>query len=340
MASRAAGLPSNPRARARSVGRSEREYEHRATPVADYPPVPSTRLARQRSIANVRPTRDERAPPPPPPIPADHAPRSAWRRPTTPSSRTSVDSTSSTGSSTFSGRGYASSRTSLEEDAGQQSYKPPARGASLRDRRLAQNDAPKPVVATAPPSERLWDTVVGAANSLTVNISMAWASGVATASGEVTPPGSESHLTRALKAYHLQKAKDRSDLPDWLFEEHERRGKPRRTNSRDETESRMESKPVPVQAAPPRRRVFAAGAADYSSPPSAARSPEAPPATRATERLRSIRDARRGAMAPRVESPPPAPIQEKPAYQDRYAAPRAPMAMRRGLPSRPSPQHI
>ena len=197
---------------------------------------------------------------------------------------------------------------------------------------------------------------MGAANSLTVNISMAWASGVATASGEgveapaasqhcthamtVTPPGSESHLTRALKAYHLQKAKDRSDLPDWLFGEHERRGKPRRTNSRDETESRMESKPVPVQAAPPRRRVFAAGAADYSSPPSAARSPEAPPATRATERLRSIRDARRGAMAPRVESPPPPPAQEKPAYQDRYAAPRAPMAMRRGLPSRPSPQHI
>ncbi|KAL1744537.1 hypothetical protein HDZ31DRAFT_74167 [Schizophyllum fasciatum] len=334
MSSRAAGLPSNPRARARSVGRSD-DRERRATPAADYPPVPSVRLPRQRSIANIRPSREERAPAPPLP---DHAPRSAWRRPTTASSRTSMDSTSSSGSSTFSGRGYASSRTSLEEDAGQQ-YKPPARNASLRDRRLGQSDAPKPV---APPSERIWDTVVGAANSLTVNISQAWATGVATASGEVTPPGQESHLTRALKAYHLQKAKDLSDLPDWLFEEHERRGKPRRTLSTDEADMRDDSIPAST-AAPPRRRVFGAGAAEYASLPVAARSSEAPPATRATERLRSIRDARRGAMAAsgqesRVASSSPPPVQ--PAYQDRNAGNRPPMGYRRGLPSRPGPQHI
>jgi hypothetical protein len=38
-----------------------------------------------------------------------------------------------------------------------------------------------------------------------------------------TPPGEESRLTRALKAYHIDKARDPADLPEWLFEEHERR---------------------------------------------------------------------------------------------------------------------
>jgi hypothetical protein len=38
-----------------------------------------------------------------------------------------------------------------------------------------------------------------------------------------TPPGEESRLTRALKAYHIDKARDPTDLPEWLFEEHERR---------------------------------------------------------------------------------------------------------------------
>lgn len=38
-----------------------------------------------------------------------------------------------------------------------------------------------------------------------------------------TPLGQESRLIRAMKAYHLGKARDPSDLPPWLFEEHERR---------------------------------------------------------------------------------------------------------------------
>ena len=33
-----------------------------------------------------------------------------------------------------------------------------------------------------------------------------------------TPPGEESRLTRALKAYHIDKARDPADLPEWLFE--------------------------------------------------------------------------------------------------------------------------
>ncbi|TRM58639.1 hypothetical protein BD626DRAFT_550647 [Schizophyllum amplum] len=323
MASRAAGLPSNPRSR--SVGRAA--SQHRATPVEDY--APPAHLPRQRSIANIRPSRAERTAPPLP----DHPPRTAWRRPPTASPRTSVDSSSSSGSSTFSGRGYASSRTSLEEDAAP--YKTPAPTGSLRDRRIG--DSAKPT-SIAPPSERLWDTVANAAtslSSLTVNISQAWATGVATASGEVTPPGQESHLTRALKAYHLQKAKDRSDLPDWLFEEHERRGKPRRSASIDDEEPRRE-----VAPAAPRRRNFAA--ADYSTPPSAARSYEAPPATRATERLRSIRDARRGAPTPPSKEERvyerPGPVER--GYQDRNVGQQQGTSYRRGLPSRPGPQYM
>jgi hypothetical protein len=35
------------------------------------------------------------------------------------------------------------------------------------------------------------------------------------------PLGEESRLARAMKAYHIEKARDLIDLPPWLFEEHE-----------------------------------------------------------------------------------------------------------------------
>ena len=38
-----------------------------------------------------------------------------------------------------------------------------------------------------------------------------------------TPPGEESRLSRALKAYRIDKARDPTDLPEWLFEKHESR---------------------------------------------------------------------------------------------------------------------
>jgi hypothetical protein len=38
-----------------------------------------------------------------------------------------------------------------------------------------------------------------------------------------TPPGEESRLTRALKAHHIDKARDPTDLPEWPFEKHESR---------------------------------------------------------------------------------------------------------------------
>lgn len=87
----------------------------------------------------------------------------------------------------------------------------------------------------------IWSRVATVASTLTVSVSKAWASNVPTYSGEgtprqplspskvslkdcvVTPPGQESRLTRAMKAYHLAKAKDPTDLPPWLFDESARR---------------------------------------------------------------------------------------------------------------------
>jgi len=74
----------------------------------------------------------------------------------------------------------------------------------------------------------LWSRVATAASTLTLNVSKAWASNIAVYSGELTPPGEESRLTRAMKAYHIDKARDPADLPAWLFEEHERPTRPSR----------------------------------------------------------------------------------------------------------------
>jgi hypothetical protein len=90
----------------------------------------------------------------------------------------------------------------------------------------------------------IWNKVAAAASTLTDSVSKAWQAQVATHEGEEgmytlkyarvkteiveqemaeAPPGQESHLTQAMRAYHLEKAKDPSDLPEWLFSEQERR---------------------------------------------------------------------------------------------------------------------
>jgi len=71
----------------------------------------------------------------------------------------------------------------------------------------------------------LWGRVATVANTLTISVSKAWAVNVTAYMGEDTPPGQDSRLIRAMKAYHLDKARDPTDLPSWLFDElsHERR---------------------------------------------------------------------------------------------------------------------
>lgn len=49
-----------------------------------------------------------------------------------------------------------------------------------------------------------------------------------------TPPGGETRLTRALKAYYIERARAPADLPPWLFDEHERRPQATRPPPRDQ----------------------------------------------------------------------------------------------------------
>jgi len=68
----------------------------------------------------------------------------------------------------------------------------------------------------------LWERLANAAGSLSVDVGKAWAATITAHSGEVTPPDHESSLTRAMKAYHLAKARSPTDLPEWLFDNNER----------------------------------------------------------------------------------------------------------------------
>jgi hypothetical protein len=161
----------------------------------------------------------------------------------------------------------------------------------------------------------LWSSVAAAAGSLTLNINKAWATKVAVYSGEgpprsfplptdlanvciiETPPGAESRLTRAMKAYHLEKAQRPSDLPDWLFPESERRaprGEPDedrdRPRSRRERDEGFDEPPAPrarCSARRPRRKEIA--------PRRAGR--------RTGSRRCAMRSARRRASARRRPSP-------------------------------------
>jgi len=116
--------------------------------------------------------------------------------------------------------GYESSRTSLEED-----YDPPKRGRAEVEslRKGVGQSSQENSKSTEGEGYSLWNQVVTVASTLSVNVGKAWANNVQKFDGEETPPGEDSRLTRAMKAYHLDKARDPSDLPDWLFEEHERR---------------------------------------------------------------------------------------------------------------------
>ena len=125
----------------------------------------------------------------------------------------------------------------------------------------------------------------------------------------VTPPGQESRLTRAMKAYHLQKARHASDLPDWLFSERERGLRGREIAAQNVTERQEEySTAVEEEVSHSRglRDVYESAARvpwkgreepsgqDYGSDSAA-------PST-ATNRLRAIRDAKRSAMNASVSS--------------------------------------
>jgi hypothetical protein len=159
-----------------------------------------------------------------------------------------------------------------------------------------------------------------------------------------TPPGEESRLKRAMKAYHIEKARDPSDLPEWLFEEHERRPIGRsqfasRQNSQDDDYEGPTPAPrsrglrdiYDAAAAPPTRP---SGSSDRPTPNRFADEPVAP--SKATNRLKAMRDAKR--QNSRFDDDPPLTTSSDSDKQDRRGAvgvPERKTPPRVGLPSGP-----
>ena len=184
----------------------------------------------------------------------------------------------------------------------------------------------------------------------------------------VTPPGQESRITRALKAYHISKANSPSDLPAWLFDEKERGltsrlaatgrqspdGDPRNiTGDYDAREV-----PPPPRAAPkavpmPSRGATTNGRPEYKKV--YADEEDRQNMSRATQRLKELRDAKalprkqtirfadsvhpRRAQATDIAkddrdvwtAPHVSPVDPVPMNRDRDVSAKRPVA--RGLPS-------
>lgn len=142
-----------------------------------------------------------------------------------------------------------------------------------------------------------------------------------------TPPGEESRLTRALKAYHIEKARDPTDLPPWLFEEHERRALgrsettlQRRENSEYDYDSRSATAP-PRSSGRGLRDIYAAAATDTANPSRHQEIREGFPMSapsKANDRLKALRDAKRNAAQRNASNRPSRPTDEEwPAREER-----------------------
>ncbi|KAH9946179.1 uncharacterized protein BXZ73DRAFT_95677 [Epithele typhae] len=231
---------------------------------------------------------------------------------------------SSSGSDMFdrSGASVASSRTSLDS----------------REMDEKMDDKPASGAGSS-----LWSNITTVASGLSN-----WYKNSPAVSGE---GNGESHLTRVMKAYYIDKARGPADLPEWLFDERERglrsrdeetprssRDEPRSTGrGRDERE--LELEPVAVPPPRPRRGLTLADRqqqereqAQAQAQSRGARRPArsryddddepAQPVTKAASRLRELRDAKRAATA-RVEEPvhydEPEPMRYEPEPRRRMA---------------------
>jgi len=304
----AGGLPSGPRSH--SVGRSRQEESSRhdrapsRTPSRNGRPQKSTfprEPSRSRVPADSR-SISKRSIPPHSYYTTDYDTRSE----VTGSNRKSDDSATSSGSSLFDRlKSGASSLTSFDD--GERSMKSPPsyrRGRSLRDRgsepSSPEESEPSSAFGKAGDGSKIWSRVASAASELTVSVSKAWATNIVTYAGEETPPGKESRLTRAMKAYHLDKARSPSDLPSWLFTPEERKPPPPRATTRSPT-VRSPLSPLrdeePVSLPRPRgfRDIYdaAAGKSDRTVERS---NTEVSAPSKTTDRLKAIRDAKRSAL--------------------------------------------
>jgi len=313
------GLPKAPRSRSVAPPRQDEPFSNYSRESSSRYEGPSSfrQVQPQWSMASgMPPARDRSDPPHHPRSPQTSRPHNhsrAYELNRQEFNASSSSTASSNGSSLLDrlkSAGNTSSRTSLEEDYG------PLRGGrghnskAIEDsRRLYQEHGHEEGSGTtAGVGYTIWSRLATAAGTLSVDVSKAWAVNVALASGEETPPGRESRLTQAMKAYHLEKARDPSDLPEWLFEEHERQpvGRSRFTanqnNRQDEYEDTVESR-IPVSRSRGLQDIYNSAAVQPNVSSRASGKPnrnmpnrfddELVTPSKATDRLKALRHAKR-----------------------------------------------
>ncbi|KAG0707807.1 hypothetical protein DFH29DRAFT_1076121 [Suillus ampliporus] len=226
-------------------------------------------------------------------------------------SSTSAGSESSASSTSFLGRmngaqSQLSSSTSLEDYFEQQEkYTGPDKSLQADPTlRLDPHEGSQygTYLSMSENGDSIWNRVAAAASTLKVNVNKAWYSRITTSDEEETSPGRDSHLVRVMKAYHLAKARHPSDLPDWLFDERER--KPSLSSRFAESPRGVVSG---VQPPPPSafRHIYdeAASRAPQTNhsrtAPQVLTSPDKTGPSRATDRLKAFRDAKRADLGVR-----------------------------------------
>lgn len=136
----------------------------------------------------------------------------------------------------------------------------------------------------------IWNAVSNVASVLTVSVSKAWSTNISALSGEETPPGQESRLTRAMKAYHIAHAQSPSDLPDWLFDERERRV-PSRSSKSDDSSAQSQQNNIRQSAASSEQLTSASGEQQTSGSVST-KSVSTRSQLRGTDRLKAMRETK------------------------------------------------
>lgn len=144
--------------------------------------------------------------------------------------------------------------------------------------------------------DSIWNRVAAAASVLTVNANKAWYSRIGASEEEETAPGRDSHLIRVMKAYHLAKAHHPSELPEWLFDERER--KPSLSSRFTESPRGGASDAQPLRPSA-LRHVYNDAASRVPRTSHVLASPEKTGPSKATVRLKAFRDAKRADLGVR-----------------------------------------
>lgn len=213
-------------------------------------------------------------------------------------SSTSAGSESSASSFSFQGRmnGQLSSSTSLEDY-----FEPPKKSSGPDKSIKTDSDRHEDLqhggyFSILENGDSIWNRVAAAASVLTVNVNKAWYSRIVVSDEEETAPGRDSHLIRVMKAYHLAKARHPSDLPDWLFDERER--KPSlssrfRESPRDAVSNAQPLRPSALRHVYNDAASRAPRTNHSQTTPHVPTPPEKTGSSKAVDRLKAFRDAKR-----------------------------------------------